>query len=153
MFTTAHFFSSLIIYLILNNSFNLPQYSLPLIILFGIGLDGDILFKKDHRKTPTHSVFSLLLSLPFLLINYYYFILVFLAITSHILLDLIDWKFYAFYPISNNSYTIGILEKNSQLDPKKDNLSNFIKTYFSNKKIITIEVVIALIGIIILITI
>jgi|GEM_PF-2350352 len=147
MFSTAHFFSTLILYLTLANITSLPSYSLILMMLVGVGLDGDILLKKDHRKMPTHSIFSILISIPFLILGMEYFLLILLTILMHLFLDSLDWNLYLFYPLSKKPYGINLVQKNSDLKPKEDSTNNFINHYFSNKKIIVIEIILITVGI------
>ena len=147
MFSTAHFFSTLILYLIIENITPLPPYSLTLMIILGLGLDGDILLKKDHRKMPTHSIFATLISIPFLILGIKYFLLILSTILMHLFLDSLDWNLYLFYPISKKPYGINLAQKNSNLEPKKDSTNDFIDHYFSNKKILVIESVLMAVGI------
>ena len=147
MFPTAHFFSTIIIYLIAGKIASLPPYSLILMLIVGIGLDGDILLKKEHRKAPTHSIFSIFISIPFLILGLKYFLLILITILIHLFLDSLDWKLYPFYPFSKKPYGINLAQKDSNLEPEQNSVKEFINHYFSNKKVITIEIVLITIGI------
>ncbi len=147
MFPSAHFFSTIILYLLIGNFFSLPPYSLFIMLAIGVGIDADILLKEAHRKAVTHSIFLLLISFPFLLLGTRYFLLVFVTIGVHLIIDSLDWELYLFYPLSDKPFGLNMLQKNSNLEPEEDSILDFVKYYFSNKKILILEITFALLAI------
>lgn len=147
MFPSAHFFSIIIAYLFLSTNYSLPPYSLHVMVLFGVGLDVDIFFKKAHRKTITHSSLILLPPLLFLLILPKYSALVLLSILIHLLLDMVDWEFYPLYPFSKKTIGTNILKNSSGLNPENNSVIDFVKIYFKNKKILFLETTLLIIAI------
>lgn len=143
MFPSAHFFSTIILYLLIGRFVSLPAYSLPIMLVVGVGIDGDILLKEAHRKTPTHSVFLFLIVIPFLLLGIQYSLLILATISLHLILDSLDWELYLFYPFSKTPFGVNILQKNSKLEPEENTLLEFVKYYFSNNKILILEIFLA----------
>ncbi len=144
MLPSAHFFSTMILYLVMENFFPLPPNSLLIMLILGIGIDGDILIKEAHRKLPTHSIFLLLIAFPVLLFGKWYFFITFATISLHLLLDSLDWEFYPLYPFSKKTIGLSILQKNSNIEPEENTILDFIKKYISNRKILLLEIILAI---------
>lgn len=143
MFPSAHFFSTIILYLLVGNIVSLPPYSLVIMLAVGVGIDLDIFLKEAHRKLPTHSIFLFLIAIPFIFLGIRYFLLVFVTISIHLVLDSLDWEVYLFYPLSKKSYGINMLQEDNDLEPGENSVIDFVKYYFSDKKILILETFLA----------
>lgn len=143
MFPSAHFFSTIILYLLVGNFVSLPPYSLVIMVVVGVGIDGDIFLKETHRKLITHSIFLFLIAVPFIFLGIRYFLLVFATIFIHLILDSLDWELYLLYPLSKKSYGINMLHEDNDLEPEKNSVIDFVKYYFSDKKILILETFLA----------
>lgn len=143
MFPSAHFFSTIILYLLVGNFVSLPPYSLVIMVMVGVGIDGDIFLKEAHRKLITHSIFLFLIAIPFIFLEIRYFLLVFATISIHLILDSLDWELYPLYPLSKKSFGINMLQEDNDLEPEKNSIIDFVKYYFSDKKILILETFLA----------
>lgn len=99
-----------------------------------------IIKKNSHRQLPTHFPLiymsgALLLGIFGLLPQFW----LFLGAFCHTFLDIIDWEIYLLAPFSFNTFSIFGLDFKEMA--KKGNITNFLKNYYQERKIIVIEII------------
>ena len=120
-----------------------PFLSLLIILAFVIP-DIDYLISKMHRNLFTHTpifLFTIAVFLSLISPNMWFFIPAFFI---HMLLDTLDYGIMLKYPMSRAKYGKAVLGK--EADPCRT-LLDFIKQYFKNSTIITIEFILMFLSI------
>ncbi|MCR8487152.1 MAG: hypothetical protein NDP22_01920 [Crenarchaeota archaeon] len=145
MLPLAHLAVTYILWRILGIFFEADMISLALGITFGVLIDGDVILKgSKHRESIFHSFvlwFVLILLLYLLKIEYWWTALFGVA---HIMLDMIDWDVYPFYPISKKALGLRILARKSKLIAGKNQLNEFVLEYVRNRYFVVSEILLGM---------
>jgi hypothetical protein len=136
MLPTAHFFVGILLYGTLK-SFGMKVGFLP-IMLGSLIVDIDIIFNKNHRNLPTHSiltVFPIMMASIFFSPLFYFSI----ALLLHYILDSIDYGINL-KPFSGKHFGVRILKSKFNAE----HLTSCMLSYISNRKLLFTEIVLAI---------
>ncbi len=151
MLPSAHFFMVIIIWYVFYVLKIHIKMMFLVMLISGFLIDLDILFTREHRRSPFHNfLFWAIISIFLSFTSLMYSLSLIASFTVHIILDSIDWGVYPFYPISKKSLGLRILAKKTNLDPQKESIITFIKANLSDKRIMLLEITIDAIGLVIL---
>jgi len=151
MMPEAHFAFSLIVWNLLHRIGIAPDYlSLFIVLGIGVGIDIDIIFVRPHRISFLHYPLTwVIVGLIFSYLSVEYTYIIIASSLGHFILDSIDWTVYWLAPFSMRGFGLKIHEKNSKLDPHNDRLTDFIKEYYKDMKMILIEITLLIMALII----
>jgi hypothetical protein len=147
MLLSAHIFSGITIYAILNIAGIIPNNYLFLFLfmLFSILPDFDIIFSTLHRNLFTHTPFFWACILAFFIaINQSLWIIIF-PFSVHLLLDTIDYGVMLFYPFNKKKYGLCLLD-NKLVSPHMSQVF-FLKGYLKENKMVYAELFLMLLAI------
>jgi len=150
MLPLAHLATTYLLWRFLTMFFPSDICSFLLALLFGVFLDGDVVFKpSEHRASPFHSIVPWMVSVPLLYwfgFKYWWTLLFSLL---HLALDMVDWSVYIFYPITRRTIGLRLYERTSSLVIGKNSLKEFLLEYVKNKYFMAAEIALGIIAIIV----
>jgi len=144
MLPTAHAFITLILWWFLKSFFNVNDFYLIPMIIFGVMIDADVIYDKMHRGLITHT-FTFWIPICFLLALYSPLLgfIAFLSVTVHLLMDMIDYKIRPFYPILDKWVGLGLVNKYHE---RRDTLLGNLLLNLKTPPVLVIELIIDIIG-------
>ena len=152
MLPSAHFFSGVAIFAIMNIFNVLPKSMawLSLIIVCSVIPDLDIALSYLHRNLFTHTPFfwGVVVTLIIAATNWSMWIIM-PPIFFHLFLDTIDYGLMVTYPFSRKRYGLALLGKDSASETKA--VTSYWKEYLSNRRMLCAEFVILLVSLLLLI--
>lgn len=145
MLPLAHLAATYILWRLLGVLFEADITSLVLGIFFGVLIDGDVVLKgSKHRESIFHSLVPwVVLMLLLYTFDFKYWWTAFFGIL-HLMLDMIDWDVYVFYPISKRTIGLRIRARRSRLVAGKNPLSEFLLEYIRDKHLMMLEILLGI---------
>jgi hypothetical protein len=144
MLPSAHFFSGVAVFAVISILNIIPRsfQCFTLIVVCSVIPDFDIFMCSLHRNKLTHTpIFWSCISVVIVAINRSMWIII-LPFLLHFLLDSLDYGIMVVYPFSRKKYGLAILGGNSATESRS--LFSYLTDYLSNRKLVSIEVEIAL---------
>jgi len=114
-------------------------------MVFGVLIDGDgLIFRSKHRISPLHNIFLWIILMPIMYLLCPELTLVIVFALLHILMDMVDWGIYLFYPLSKRLIGPRVLARRSRLEFGVDSLASFIREYLSHRPLLVSEIILLL---------
>jgi hypothetical protein len=150
MLPSAHYFSGVTIFALLSIFGIIPMnfLYLNLIIILSIIPDVDLIITSSHREVFTHSpIFWMVIIAAAILFKPGNWIIV-IPLSTHLLLDTVDWGLMIFYPFSSKKYGFKLLEKQAMTESKR--FTSYLREYVSHPKLLYVEFAIMILSLLLL---